>query len=178
MDIKHHPTCRLIILIFGLIMTLPALQGCAQTLETASGSEDFLMQGEEGEMLRAAAEGNVFKVDKLLSEGGNVNAKTPDGATALMGAVYYGYPKTSRLLMERGADVNARTDGGVTALHYAAQRGHVAIARDLLSKGADPDLVSDAGNTPLDLARAAGHLDMVELLQPKSEAMAPDLRSR
>ncbi len=176
MHIKRHAAGWLIML--GLIMTSPALQGCAQTSEAASGSEDFLVHGEGGEMLRASADGNVFKVDKLLSEGANVNAKTPDGATALMGAVYYGYPQTSRLLMERGADVNAKTDGGVTALHYAAQQGHVEIAQDLLRKGADPDPVSAAGNTPLELARAAGHQDVVDLLQPNSGTMTPDSRSR
>ena len=173
MYIKRHAASWVIMLILGLIMTSPALHGCAQTPETASGSQDFLMQGEEGEMLRAAADGNLFKVDRLLSGGANVNAKTPEGATALMGAVYYGYEQTSRLLMERGADVNAKTDGGVTALHYAAQQGHTAIARDLLSKGADPDPVSAAGNTPLELAHAAGHQDVVDLLRLAGSTDAP-----
>jgi ankyrin repeat protein len=173
MGIQRHATGWLIMLAAGLIMSSPALQGCAQTPPAASGSEDFLMQGENGEMLRAAADGNMFKVDRLLSAGANVDAKTPEGATALMGAVYYGHPQTSRLLMERGADVNAKTDGGVTALHYAAQRGHSAIARDLLGKGADPDPVSAAGNTPLELARAAGHQDVVELLQLAGSPGAP-----
>ena len=176
MHIKRHTAGWLITL--GLIIAAPALSGCAQNPEAASASDDYLIHGEGGEMLRAAADGNVFKVDKLLSQGANVDARTPDGATALMGAVYYGYQQTSRLLMERGADVNARTDGGVTALHYAAQRGRLEIAKDLLRKGADPDAVSAAGNTPLELARAEGHQDLVDLLQPETGALAPDSRIR
>jgi ankyrin repeat protein len=177
--IKRHAAAWKIVPVLGVIMASPAFQGCAQTSNTVSNSEEeaFLRQGEAGELLRAAADGNVFKVDKLLSAGANVNARTPDGATALMGAVYYGYPQTSRLLMERGADVNATTDDGVTALHYAAQQGHSDIARDLLQKGADPDAVSAAGNTPLQLAQAAGHQEVAELLQQMEEPMAPDQQS-
>lgn len=163
--INYYPAGRLIVLLVVLMMGGIALQGCTQTPEAASDSEDFLRQGPESHMLRAAAEGNMFKVDELLSAGADVNASTPDGATALMGAVYYGYPQTSRLLMERGADVNAKTDRGVTALHYAAQQGNAIIVRDLLAKGADPDALSNAGNTPLELARASGHQDVVELLR-------------
>lgn len=164
----------------GLIMGSPALQGCAQTSPAASNpeAEAFLRQGEAGALLRAAADGNIFKVDELLSVGTDVNARSPDGATALMGAVYYGYPQTSRLLMERGANVNAATDGGVTALHYAAQQGHPEIARDLLEKGANLDAVSAAGNTALELARAAGHQDVVELLQRTEDPAAPDRPSQ
>jgi ankyrin repeat protein len=176
--IRRHATGWLIMLAVGLIMTFPALQGCAGTPEAASGSEDFLLQGENGAMLRAAADGNMFKVDKLLNAGANVDAKTPEGATALMGAVYYGYPQTSRLLMERGADVNARTDRGVTALHYAAQQGHTAIVEELLRKGADPDPVSAEGNTPLALARAAGHQDVAELLRMAGATDASEQGSR
>jgi ankyrin repeat protein len=178
--IKRYTGAWKIVSVLGLIMASSTLQGCAQTSPVASTPEEeaFLREGETGELLRAAADGNVFKVDKLLSAGADVNAPTPDGATALMGAVYYGYPQTSRLLMERGADVNAATNDGVTALHYAAQQGRTDIARDLLQKGADPDAVSAAGNTPLELARAAGHQDVVELLQQTEEPMAPDQSSR
>ena len=178
--IKRYVGSWTFVLVLGLVMVSPVLQGCAQTSDAASDSEAeaFLLQGETGALLRAAADGNVFKVDDLLSAGADANARTPDGATALMGAVYYGYPQTSRLLMERGGDVNAATDDGVTALHYAAQQGHPDIARDLLQKGADPDAVSAAGNTPLELARAAGHQDVVELLQQTQGAAAPDPPSR
>lgn len=156
--------CKIVLL---LIMASFALQGCTQTsdAESRSEAEAFLLQGEAGALLRAAANGDVFKVNELLSNGADVNAQSPEGATALMGAVYYGYPQTSRLLMERGADVNATTNGGVTALHYAAQQGYPDMARDLLQKGADPKAVSAAGNTPLELAQAGGHQDVVEVLQ-------------
>jgi ankyrin repeat protein len=178
--IKRYAAGWKIVPVLGLIMASSALQGCAQTSPAASDpeAEAFLRQGETGALLRAAADGNMFKVDDLLSAGTDVDAPTPDGATALMGAVYYGYPQTSRLLMERGADVNAATNDGVTALHYAAQQGHPDIARDLLQKGADPDAVSAAGNTPLELARAAGHQDVVELLQRTEDPAAPDRPSR
>jgi ankyrin repeat protein len=178
--IKRYAAGWKIVLVLSLIMASSTLEGCAQTSREASHSEAeaFLLQGEAGALLRAAADGNVFKVDDLLSAGADANARTPDGATALMGAVYYGYPQTSRLLMERGADVNATTDGGVTALHYAAQQGHPDIARDLLQKGADPDAVSAAGNTPMELARAGGHQDVVEVLQRAESPAAPDRPSR
>lgn len=164
MDINRAPAGWLILLAVIVMMTSVVLQGCTQTPQAGTDSADFLRHSEQGEMLRAAADGNMFKVDKLLAAGADVNARMPDGATALMGAVYYGYPQTSRLLMERGADVNARTNEGVTALHYAAQQGNATIVRDLLRKGADPEPVSSAGNTPLSLARAAGHQEVVEVL--------------
>jgi ankyrin repeat protein len=177
--IKRYTAGWTIVPVLGVIMTSPTFQGCAQTSYTASNpeAEAFLRQGETRALLGAAADGNMFKVEELLSAGVDVNAPTPDGATALMGAVYYGYPQTSRLLMERGADVNASTNGGVTALHYAAQQGRSDIARDLLQKGADPDAVTAACNTPLELARAAGHQAVGELLQRTEGPAAPDRRS-
>lgn len=160
----------------GLVISLPLQYGCAQTSQATSEADDFLRQGNEGELLRAAADGDLFKIDKLLATGVDINTRTPDGATPLMGAVYYGYAQTSRLLMERGADVNARNDQGVTALHYAAQSGRADIARDLLEKGADPAVTSAAGNTPLALAQAAGHREVVELLQAGAPGNATGLR--
>lgn len=153
---------RMVLLLLGAAL-LP-LSGCTPPPVPESAASS-LPDGDQGALLRAAADGNIFRVDELLNAGVDPNARTADGATALMGSVYSGYPLTTRLLLERGADPNAATSDGVTALHYAAGRDEEEIARMLIAKGADVDARSTAGETPLAVARKENHEDVAQVLQ-------------
>jgi ankyrin repeat protein len=150
-----------------LLIAAPLLDACApksNQARPATETEAALPPGPEGELLRAAAFGDIFRVSELLDAGVDVNARTLDGATALMGALYYRFPRTAELLIARGADVDARSNRGVTALHQAAWEGYARIVAMLLQKGADPNARNKNGETPLMWAQMKGHDDVARLL--------------
>jgi len=98
----------------------------------------------------AATRGNREMAALLLDEGGADpnQARTADGATALMEGAYRGKLEVVRLLLDRAADPNrATTDDGSTTLMCAASGGHLEVAQLLLLFGADPDVQDDYGET-------------------------------
>ena len=176
--IETHPTSildsargagRLLVLAMALLMlvTAPLLQACApgpDQARPAAKAEATIPPGPEGDLLRSAAYGDIFRVNELLDDGADVNVRTTDGATALMGAIYYRFPRTAELLIARGADVNARSNRGVTALHQAAWEGYDKVVVMLLRKGADPNAKNNEGETPLMWAAMKGHDEVARLL--------------
>ncbi len=103
---------------------------------------------------------NVARV--LMDQKGiDLEAKAPNGNTALMMAAFR-KDKTALLeLLQRGAQVNQK---GWTALHYAAAAGSVEIATILLDKYAYIDAETPSGMTPLMIAAREGQEDVVQLL--------------
>jgi cytohesin len=151
-------------------LLLPAVSvtgGCAgRTSRAAQGASDDVTyaEGRDADLLRAAAAGNVFKVRDLLDAGASINARTPNGSTPLMGAIYYGYPQTAEMLISRGADVTIPNDQGATPLHQAAWNGEAHIARLLVIYGADVDARTRDGITPLMWAAVQGQDEASQVL--------------
>jgi uncharacterized protein len=118
------------------------------------------------ELMRAALEGRIAAVRRLLWEGADVNAKDSEGRTALMFAAVNGHTKSVKALLEHGADVNAKDNDGCTALILASSSGAVDIVRNLLSRGADlSGRVAQTGKTALALAEENNHREVAELLR-------------
>ena len=67
---------------------------------------------EEVLLIQAVKERDVAVVRARLSEGVDVNATEPDGATALHWAAHDGQADLARILLDAGADVNATTRYG------------------------------------------------------------------
>jgi ankyrin repeat protein len=104
-----------------------------------------------------------LKVARLLMNqpGIDLEAKAPNGNTALMMAAFRQNKTAVLELLKRGAQVNQK---GWTALHYAAAAGSVEITRILLDKYAYIDAESPSGMTPLMIAAREGQEDVVALL--------------
>jgi ankyrin repeat protein len=102
-------------------------------------------------------------VARLLMDqpGIDLEAKAPNGNTALMMAAFRNNKTAVLELLKRGAQVNQK---GWTALHYAAAAGSVDITTILLDKYAYIDAESPSGMTPLMLAAREGQEQIVELL--------------
>ena len=97
----------------------------------------------------------------------DVNAKQPDGATALAWAVHLQEHGTAELLLSVGADVNTSDDYGDTPLTLAAANADSDLIEKLLEAGADPHAARWNGETALMFAAGAGLADSVELLIAK-----------
>jgi len=104
-----------------------------------------------------------LKVARLLMDqpGIDLEAKAPNGNTALMMAAFRTNKQAVLEMLKRGAQVNQK---GWTALHYAAAAGSVEITTILLDKYAYIDAETPSGMTPLMIAAREGQEDVVALL--------------
>lgn len=101
-------------------------------------------------------------VEALVSRGFDVNARSPDGQTALHLALRDQSPKVIRTLWEVPAlDVNATNANGETPLMLAALRGEAVWAERLIARGAK---VHQDGWSPLHYAAAGPESKIVAML--------------
>jgi ankyrin repeat protein len=70
---------------------------------------------ENEKLIKAAKEGRLEEVTRLLDRGADINAKDKDGDTAIIGAAFWGHLDVVTLLLEKGADINAKNKDGETA---------------------------------------------------------------
>jgi ankyrin repeat protein len=103
------------------------------------------------------------KVATLLMDqkGIDLEAKAPNGNTALMMAAFRQNKAMVLDMIQRGAQVNQK---GWAALHYAAAAGSVEITTILLEHHAYIDAESPSGMTPLMIAAREGQEKVVALL--------------
>ena len=139
--------------------------------------------------LRAALEGDLVTVQRLIDRGNSPDTSDADGNTLMMLAARGGHLKVIEYLLANKASISKRNRVGDTALmaaslkgeipvagfllingaevnppgwtplHYAAFEGRALMADFLLSKGANKDAVAPNQFTPLMLAIRGGHLD-------------------
>ena len=102
--------------------------------------------------------------DKLLSQGADINASAPDGATALAWAAFLDLPGMADKLLAAGAKVNTSGDYGETPLTLALANGNAALSEKLLKAGADWKATRWNGETPLMIAAGTGSVEEVRML--------------
>ena len=139
----------------GFVAALAALAALPTVAGAAAG--DALLAD-------AAERRDRGAVRALLAESAAVDARQPDGATALHWAAHWNDVATARLLIGAGADVNAANDLGVTPLALAALNAGAEMAAALLRAGADPDAARPGGETVLMTAARTGNPDLVRSL--------------
>lgn len=115
-------------------------------------------------MLNAVRDGDFEVVVAALGDGLPVDAKAPNGMTALHVAAVLGRERFVTLLLERGAAVNDPAQNGITPLNRAAMGGHLGTMRLLIDAGAEVNAAAQWGATPLLSAVDRGRLDAVRLL--------------
>lgn len=72
----------------------------------------------------------------LLSQGADINARSPNGSTPLMMASRYGGITTAEILLKAGADAGLRNEQQLTAVDFARAAGRDGLVR--LLGGAAP----------------------------------------
>ncbi|WP_030019605.1 ankyrin repeat domain-containing protein [Streptomyces monomycini] len=121
------------------------------------------------QLTRAAKDGDVAVVARLLSEGAWVGPPNAALHTALDLAAGEGHAKVVRLLLAAGADPQQQTGEyeETTPLCQAAMHGHTEVVRALLGAGAAPCAQGRLGYVPIVLAATSGdhgHPQTVDLL--------------
>ena len=111
------------------------------------------------ELMVAASRGDLSRVEALLRDGADVNARDAFGQTALLYAASAGHQTVVEELIDGGADLDARNRNNKSAFELAEARGHAALAallrnarlfiaardgdvgrlEDLLNSGVDPN---------------------------------------
>ncbi len=132
----------------------PALRVILTAVALAAGAANPAPAADDLRLVEAARRNDPGAVRVLLAEGLEVDARHPDGATALFWAAHYDDAETAALLIAAGADVDAANDYGESPLSQASRTHNPEIMRALLAAGADPHLAASDGTTPL--AAAAG----------------------
>ena len=70
----------------------------------------------------------------LLERGAALDARSPNGTTALMMAARYGNERSAELLLAKQASADARNERGLTAADFARAAGREALAQRLDSR--------------------------------------------
>ena len=149
-----NSAARMRLRLLPLLVSLLVLPSVARM----SASED------EQAVIAAARAQDAAAVRAALAQGEEVNARQPDGATALHWASFRDDAEIAGLLLASGADVNAANDLGATPLWLAADNGSSAMVERLLAAGALPDVRLPRGETPVMTAARTGNVDAVALL--------------
>ena len=134
------------------------LAGCARdTPET--------LTAEEPQLLRAAEQGYLAQLDRLLAGKPLVDTRDSCAWTPLMKAALNGHAEVAARLLRAGADTELGDKGGYTALMLAASNNHLPVVELLLEHGADPNRREQTrGWTALIWAAKRGHLASVQAL--------------
>jgi len=105
-------------------------------------------------LMEAARVGNSGKVQTLLSEGAEVDARSSSDWTAAHYAALNGHQFVLTALHTAGADLSAQTNDGSTPPILAAANGHLEAFDALLELGLDMAAATDqSGNTAIDIYR-------------------------
>ena len=100
--------------------------------------------------LHAAVYKGYLEISQALIEhGGDCEAKTQQGKTALFLASEAGLPTMLRYLLDIGCDVEACNEFNSSPLLMACQQGHQEVVDILLKGGAKVNTQGKGGNTPL-----------------------------
>jgi hypothetical protein len=135
---------------------------CLSVLMMCSGLR--AMQDLNAQLLPAAEAGNEERVEELLANGANVNAKDNFDQTALMLAAIRAKDPVCNLLIASGADINAQTTTGKIALIYAAMFGNKSTCKLLIDKGAKINVSDIFDRTALWYAAKGGHIEVCRML--------------
>jgi ankyrin repeat protein len=127
------------------------------------------IEGSAMPFIKAAKEGDIETVQRLVVAGIDVNAKADGisdwGKTALMEASLRGHVDLVKVLLKAGAEVNAKDDYGDTALMFASGKGNDDIVKLLLGAGANANIQNTGdGSTALIIGAKNGYAGIVQLL--------------
>ncbi|MGH9801589.1 MAG: ankyrin repeat domain-containing protein [Blastocatellia bacterium] len=129
-------------------------------------------------LLKAAEAGDTARVEALLAQGADINAKNDVRETPLSVASFRGHLEIVKILIAKGGDLNqacplcqALREGRVFGKKTFECSSCLAVAELLIEIGANLNATNGLGNTPLHIATQWGHLSIAKLLLAKGASV-------
>jgi ankyrin repeat protein len=145
--------------IIALLISLIATAGTAQIAPSAAESAAY-----DG-LFKAAQEGDVVMIQRLVAEGANVDARDQRGRTPAHVAAFASEDEALRALAEAGADMNALEGQAYDVVTIAAVADDPELMSLAIELGNDPGLTtSPYEGTALIAAAHLGHVEVVRRL--------------
>lgn len=117
---------------------------------------------------KAAYNGDIELVSKMLKNNVNPDERDSSGGTALHAAMFQKNTEIITLLINRGFDVNAKgVSNGYTPLHDAVWANNLEAVKVLLKHGARTNIRGKDGLTPYEKALKENKQEIVEYLKSK-----------
>ena len=135
-----------------------------RTLLVASATWPGWARADVPTLVRAAADGDMAALRRLLDAGVPVDTRDARGRTALLAATHANRIDVARLLIEHGANVNAKDTMQDSPFLFAGAQGRLEILRMTLAAGADLKSTNRHGGTALIPAAHHGHVETVREL--------------
>ncbi len=131
--------------------------------------------GEQEEAFwNAARNGDAKLIEKLLSDGVQVNSQNRYGVTALSFATDRGHVEAVKILLKHGADPNLKDSFyNATPFLWAASEGNLEIVRLMVESGADLSAASTLG-----WASSSGNAEVIRFLIEKGAPGAKGILMR
>ena len=121
-------------------------------------------------MVKAAAKGELDKVQRMYNLGENIEMPDERGCRPLQAAAYHGHINVMKFLISKGANVNAKGEGNMTPLHSAiVENQHKAVKFLLANKKVDINVKGgkESEFTPFHLAAQYDSVELMKLLISK-----------
>jgi len=146
---------------------------CLLMLAARSGHAELsLLPDRNTNIIIAALNNDLEKVEGMMIKGVNPNAGDGDGRAVLIHAATSGNAPLAKLVLDAGAKTTLLDKAGNSALHYAAERGNVELLRMMLDAKAPPDVLNKQGATPLMIGAGRGRIEAVRLLLERGASFA------
>ena len=137
--------------------TVPSCESVNKNLNDSCGNCPWVNPALSYEMMEAAQNGNLTKVQILLHRCADVNSMWPqDLRSALMTAANYSRAEVVRKLLNCNATVDSQNSDGTTALMFASGNGSLETVGLLLNAGAQVNISNHQGFTALIIAAKTG----------------------
>lgn len=144
-----------------LILALLVLATPAAAQTAPSAAETAAYAG----LHRAAQDGDVGAIRRLIAEGADVNARDRRRRTPTIVAAFRSDAAALKALAEGGADMNAQDWQGYDVVTIAAVAGDADVMQLALDLGNRPDLIhTNWDGTALIAASELGHVEVVRRL--------------
>ncbi|MBF0280724.1 MAG: ankyrin repeat domain-containing protein [SAR324 cluster bacterium] len=128
--------------------------------------EKHKITGQEALLWHAARQGNPIAANHLIETGTDVNARDPDGMSALMWAARYNRIQMVKRLLSLGANLHLREYSySWNALMWASRFGHTEVVSLLVEQGGELQAKDKFNWTALDIALAHHQKETVQFLE-------------
>eukprot|EP00930_Biecheleria_cincta_P032073 TRINITY_DN22255_c0_g2_i1.p1 TRINITY_DN22255_c0_g2~~TRINITY_DN22255_c0_g2_i1.p1 ORF type:complete len:597 (-),score=108.42 TRINITY_DN22255_c0_g2_i1:5-1759(-) len=130
------------------------------------------------ELHRAAHRNDTARIQRIIEEGGELNAYDHEARTALHRAVAMGHAAAADLLVSAGAGLRAKDREGKNAAAMAAERGDLRLLQHLTEAGCPVKRPAGGGRPhALHWAALSGHRPVIEyLLSRRASVSARDAK--